>query len=79
MPGQNGGWLHHSQTFPPATPESGQQNPKDATDGTKPGAMFSVNEARELMAQRRILGDEIDTVLENGRCSGENCGELERH
>ena len=41
--------------------------------------MFSVNEARELMAQRGILGDEIGTVLENSSYNGENCGEFEGH
>lgn len=36
-------------------------------------------QARQLVAQRNILGDEIGTVLENSCCDGENRGELERH
>jgi hypothetical protein len=36
-------------------------------------------QARELVAQRNILGDEISTVLEEGSSSGENGCELERH
>jgi len=47
--------------------------------GTKPGAMFSVDGAGELVAQCHILDDEIGTVHEKGRRSGENCGEFERH
>ncbi len=51
MPGQNGGWLHHSQTFYSAIPEAGEQDPEDTIDGPKPGAKFSVNEAPKLVAQ----------------------------
>jgi hypothetical protein len=36
-------------------------------------------QARELVAQRNILGDEIGTVLENSSCNGESVGELEGH
>jgi len=36
-------------------------------------------QARELVAQRNVLGDEIGTVLENGRSNGEKKCELERH
>ncbi len=79
MPGQNGGWLHHSQTFSPAIPEAGEQDPEDTIDGPKPGARSSVNEAPKLVAQRNILGDEICTIFENGGNSGENKWELERH
>ena len=79
MPGQNGGWLHHSQTFPPAIPGAGEQDPEDTIDGSKPGARSSVNEAPKLVAQRNILGDEICTIFENGGNSGENKWELERH
>ena len=43
MPGQDGGWLHHRQTFPPATPEARQQNPEEAIDGTKPGSRPSMH------------------------------------
>jgi hypothetical protein len=28
-------------------------------------------QARELVAQRNVLGDEIGTVLENSSCNGE--------
>ena len=79
MPGQNGGWLHHSQTFPPAISEAGEQDPEDTIDRPKPGARSSVNEAPKLVAQRNILGDEICTIFENGGNSGENKWELERH
>ena len=47
-------------------------HPEDTIDRTKPGAMSSVNEARKLVAQCNILGDEIDTVLEKGRYTAEN-------
>jgi len=79
MPSQNGGWLHHSQTFPPATPESGQQGPEDTIGGPKPGPWTSMYQARELVAQGHILGDEICTVFENGSNHGEKWCELERH
>lgn len=72
MPGQNGGWFHHHQTFPPASPETGEQHPKDAIDGSKPGARSLVNEARKLVTQRNILGDEICAVLEKRGNNGEN-------
>ena len=72
MPGQNGGWLHDSQTFPPAIPEAGEQHPEDTIDGPNPGARSSVNEARKLVAQCNILGDEIGMVLEKGRYNAEN-------
>jgi hypothetical protein len=36
-------------------------------------------QARELVAQRNILGDEIGTVLTNSNCDGKNCGELKWH
>jgi signal transduction histidine kinase len=79
MPGQNGGWLHHSQTFSPAIPEAGEQDPEDTIDGPKPGARSSVNEAPKLVAKRNILGDEICTIFENNGNNGENKWELERH
>ncbi len=79
MPGQDGGWFHHNQTFPPTIPEAEEQHPEDAIDGSKPGARLSVNEARKLVAQRNILGDEICTIFENGGNSEENKWELERH
>ena len=72
MPGQYCGWLHYSQTFPPAIPEAREQHPEHTIDGTKPGAMPSVNESRKLVLQCNILGDEIGTVLENGGNNGEN-------
>jgi hypothetical protein len=72
MPGQDGGWFHHHQTFPPAIPEAGEQHPEDGIDGSKPGARSSVNEARKLVTQRNILGDEICAVLENRGNIGEN-------
>ena len=79
MPGQNGGWLHHRQTFPPAIPELGEQDPEDSIDAPKPGARSSVNEARELMTQRDILGHEICAILENRGNNGKNQRELEGH
>ena len=79
MPDQNGGWFHHSQTLLPAIPEAGEQHPEDTLDGPKPGARSSVNEARKLVAQCSILGDEICTILENGGNNGENQWQLERH
>jgi len=66
MPGQNRCWLQHSQTFPPAVPEDGEQGPEDAVDGPKLWPCPLMYQARELMAQRNILRDEISTVLENG-------------
>ncbi len=72
MPGQNGGWFHHSQTFPPAIPEAGEQHPADTINGPNPGARSSVNEARKLVAQCNVLGDEICAILENGGNNGEN-------
>jgi len=36
-------------------------------------------QARELVAQRNLLGDEICAVLENGSSNGEKQCELERH
>ncbi|MCH7600241.1 MAG: hypothetical protein IH973_10840 [Myxococcales bacterium] len=66
MRGQNGGRLHHNQTFPPTIPEAREQHPEDTIDVPKPGARSSVNEARKLVAQRNILGDEIRTILEYG-------------
>ncbi len=77
MSGQNGGWLRYSQTFPPAIPEAGEQHPENTIDGPKPGARSSVNEARKLVAQRNILGDEICTISEYGGDKGENEWELE--
>jgi len=79
MPGQNGGWLHDSQTLPPAIPEAGEQHPEDTINWPKPGARSSVNEARKLVAQRDILGDEICSILENRGNDGEKQRELERH
>ncbi len=79
MPGQNSGWFHQSQTFPPAIPEAGEQYPEDTIDGPKPGARSSANEARELVAQRNVLGDEICAVLKNRGNNGENQWELEGH
>jgi len=38
-----------------------------------------VNEARELVTQGSILGDEICAILENGSDNRENQWELERH
>ena len=66
MPSQDGGWLHHSQTFPPAIPEAGEQGPEDTVNGPKLGPRSSMYQARELVAQCNILGDEICTVFENG-------------
>ena len=79
MPGQNGGWFHHRQTFPPAIPEAGQQHPEDTIDGPKIGPRASMYQARKLVAQRNILGHEIGAVLENGSDNGENQWALERH
>jgi hypothetical protein len=66
MPSHNGRWLHHGQTFPPAIPEARKQHPEHTVHGTKFGSPPAMYQARELMAQRNILGDEISTVLENG-------------
>jgi hypothetical protein len=66
MPSQDGGWLHHSQTFPPAIPEAGEQGPEDTVNGPKLGPRSSMYQARELVAERNILDDEICTVFENG-------------
>ena len=66
MPGQNGGRLHHNQTFLPTIPAAREQHSEDTIDVPKPGARSSVNEARKLVAQRNILGDEICTILEYG-------------
>jgi hypothetical protein len=79
MPGQNGRWLHHRETFPPANPEAGEQDPEDTIDGPKTGARSSVSEARKLVAQRKVLGDEICTIPENGGNNAENEWELDRH
>jgi hypothetical protein len=79
MPGQNGGWLHHRDAFPPAIPEAGEQHPEDTIDGTNPGTRSSVNEARELVAQRNIFGDEICTILENSGSNEEYQWQIERH
>jgi hypothetical protein len=38
-----------------------------------------VDEARKLVAQRNILGDEMGTIFEDGGNNGENQCELERH
>ena len=38
-----------------------------------------MNEARKLVAQCSILGDEICTILENGGNNGENQWQLERY
>jgi len=38
-----------------------------------------VNQARKLVAQRNILGDEIRTISEYGGNNAENEWELERH
>ena len=38
-----------------------------------------MNEARELVAQRYILGNEIGAILESGSNSAENQREFERH
>ena len=72
MPGQDGGGLRYHQTFRPAIPEAGEQHPEDTIDGPKPGTRSSVNEARQLVAQCCILGDEICPILENGGNNGEN-------
>jgi hypothetical protein len=79
MPGQNGRWLHHCQTLPPAIPEAREQRPEDTIDRTKPGAMPLVNQARKLVAQCNILGDEIRTISEYGGNNAENEWEFERH
>ena len=79
MPGQNRGWLHRSETFPPAIPETGEQDPEGTIDGPKPGARSSVSEARELVAQRQVLGDEICAISENGGNNAEYERELDRH
>ena len=63
MPGQNFGWFHDSQTFPPAIPEAAEQYPEDTIDRPEPGARCLMNEARELVAQRNILGSEIRAAI----------------
>jgi hypothetical protein len=72
VPSQNGDWLHHGQRFPPAAPEASEQHPENTIDGPKLGPRSSVNEARELVAQGNILGDEICTILENRSDKREN-------
>jgi hypothetical protein len=79
MPSQNGGWLDHCQIVPPAVPEAGEQNPEDTVNGPKPGPRSSMNEARELVTQGDILGDEICAILGNGDDDGENQWEPEGH
>lgn len=54
------------QTLPPAISEAREQHPEDAIDRMKPRAMPLLNQARKLMAQRHILGDEISAILEDG-------------
>ena len=75
MSGQNGRWLHHCQTLPPATPEAREQRPEDTIDRTKPGAMPLVNQARKLVAQRNILSAtrsarSLNTAATTQRMSG---------
>ena len=79
MPGQNGGWLHHRQACPPAIPEAREEHPEDTVNRPKCRQGPSVNEARELVGQCNILGDEISAILENGGHNGENQWKLERH
>jgi hypothetical protein len=79
VPGQNGVWLHHNQTVPPAIPDPREQRPEGTLDRTKLRPRPSMYETRKLMAQGHILGDEICTVLENGSNNEENRWEFERH
>ncbi len=79
MPSQDGGGLHHSQTFPPAIPEAGEQNPEDTVSGPKLGPRPLMYQARELMTQGHILGDEICTILENGGDKRDDQREVEGH
>jgi hypothetical protein len=60
-------------------PEAREQHPENTVNRPKPGPRSSVNEARKLVAQCSILGDEICTILENGGNNGENQWQLERH
>ncbi len=78
MPGQDCGWLHDDQTVRPASPEAREQHPEGTINRSKPGPRFWVNEARELVTQGNILGDEIRTILENGGNNGKNQWQLER-
>ena len=71
MPGHNGGWLHQSQTVLPPTPETTQKDPEDTVDGPNLGPRTSMYQARELLAQRNVLGDEICAVLEDDSSNGE--------
>jgi hypothetical protein len=57
----------------------GHSSPECTVNGSKPGPRSSVNEARELVTQGNILGDEICAILENGGDNGENQWELEGH
>jgi hypothetical protein len=52
---------------------------EDTVNGPKPGARPSMNEARELVTQGDILGDEISAILENGDDDGENQWGAEGH
>jgi hypothetical protein len=79
MPSQDCGRLHHDKTFSPANPEAGEQHPECTVNGSKAGPRSSLNEARELVTQGNILGDEICAILENGGDNGENQWELEGH
>jgi hypothetical protein len=79
MPSQDCGWLHHGQTVGPAFPGAGEQHPEGTVNRSRSAPRFSVNEARELVAQGRILGDEICAILDNGSDNREDQWELERH
>ena len=79
MSSQDGGWLQHGQKLPPATPEARKQYPEHAVDGPQLGPRLLVSQARELVTQRNVLGDEIRSVLEDGDDNGENQWELEGH
>ena len=45
----------------------------------EPPARSSMNEARKLVAQCNVLGDEVCTILENSGNNSENQCQLERH
>ena len=79
MPSQDGGWFNHGQSFRPETPEAGEQHPEGTVNRPKLGPRFSVDEARELVTQGNILGDEICAILENGRDTGDSQRELKGH
>ena len=77
MPRQDDGWLQHGQSFCPATPEVRKHHPEGAVNGPQLGPRPSVYHARELVAQRNVLGDEICSILEDDDDNGEKQWELE--